>query len=172
MNTQPNMIDDPYFQFPICALSFGQSVNERLDGIIAYSIFKAGDRLFDQLSREKQHQFLDEKERARQFPIGFDWEYIEQCAALYAADLMQIKFTNFNGVWEGFQRVDEYVFKFEERFGSDALVRIRADWAFKTRDGHGMTYREFCVLSAIYSAIGNKQMALVRLDSIRRRALG
>jgi len=166
------LVKNPYFQFPLCALAFGQTEHERLNVIISYSVVQAGSRLFQKLSLEQQCQFLSRKEKAGQFPIGFDREYITQCAALYAADVMHIHYNNFKAVWEGYQQMEEYVLHFETRYGRDALVRIKADWAFAARNSRGLTYREFSVLCAIYSAIGNKKLARITRERIRRGALG
>jgi len=160
-NYPPSRRTGTYFQFPLCALSFGQTENERLNIIVSYSVVHAGSRLFQKLSPEQQRQFVEQKERAKQFPQGFDWNYIDQCAALYAADVMHFRFDNFKAVWDAYQQMEEYIFHFENRYGRDALVRIKADWAFAARDGRGLTYREFSVLCAIYSAIGDKELAIV-----------
>ena len=74
---------------------------------------------------------------------------------------MHFRFDNFKAVWDAYQQMEEYIFHFENRYGRDALVRIKADWAFAARDGRGLTYREFSVLCAIYSAIGDKELAIV-----------
>ena len=51
-------------------------------------------------------------------------------------------------------------------------MRIKKGWVFDTRDGRGITYREFAVLCAIYSAIGDKELAIVTRERGRYRALG
>ena len=49
---------------------------------------------------------------------------------------------------------------------------MKKSWLFDTRDGHGITYREFSVLCAIYSVIGDKELAVITRERIRRCALG
>jgi hypothetical protein len=57
--------------------------------------------------------------------------------------------------------------------GRDVEVRIEKGLAFEVRDRIGMSYREFAVLCAVYSAIGAKAypVRIVR-ETIRCRALG
>jgi hypothetical protein len=68
--------------------------------------------------------------------------------------------------------LSDYIANFEARHGKDARVRIKKAWLFDARDGHGITYREFSVLCAIYSAIGDKELAIITRERIRRCALG
>jgi hypothetical protein len=166
------MVKNPYFQFPLCALSFGQTVYERLNAILDYSFVEAGSKLFRKLTAQQQREFLDGKTISRTNPTGVNPNDWRQCAASYGAYVIGVICHNFNSTIERHRQLQDYVAKFEARHGRDALVRIKQRWLFDARDGHGLTYREFSVLCAIYSAIGDKDLAIVTRERIRRCALG
>lgn len=166
------MIENPYFQFPLYALSFGQTVTARLDAILDYSLVEKGWKLFHKLTAEKQRRFLSKVRRARKIPEGCDISLWSHCGALYGAEIIGITFGNFLSGIERYQKLRDHVVTFEKTHGRDALVRIKKDWLFDTRDGNGITYREFSVLCAIYSAIGVKELARITQPRIRRCALG
>jgi len=166
------MIENPYFQFPLCALSFDQTVDARLNAILDYSVIEAGSKLFQKLTVERRREFLQGKTVSQTNPDGINPQDWRQCAASYGSHITGVTYHGFNLMIERHGQLRDYIAKFEARHGRDALVRIKQCWLFKTRDGHGLTYREFSVLCAIYSAIGDKELAQVTQPRIRRCALG
>ena len=167
-----NMVENPYFQFPLCALSFGQTVDTRLNAIIDYSVVEAGSRLFRKLTAEQQQAFLMARRQKGKIPQGFKENLWRHSAALYGAEVIGVIYHNFGSVLEKHRSIETHIADFEERHGRDAKVRIKKSWLFNTRDRHGLTYREFAVLCAIYSAIGDKKLSIVIQERIRRCALG
>jgi len=166
------MVENPYFQFPLCALSFGQTVDARLNAILDYGLVDKGWKLFRKLSAEQQRQFLSKVRQARKIPEGCDTSNWAHCGALYGAEVIGITFGSFLSGIERYHSLHNHVTAFEQAHGRDALVRVKKGWVFNTRDGHGLTYREFSVLCAIYSAIGDKELAIITRERIRRCALG
>lgn len=166
------MVENPYFQFPLCALAYGQTVDARLNAILDYGLVDKGWKLFSKLSPEQQKQFSSRIRRARNTPQGFDAGNWWHCGALYGAEVIGITFGDFLESIERYKSMRDHVVAFEKAHGQDAFVRIKKSWLFDTRDGHGITYREFSVLCAIYSAIGDKELAIVTRNRIRRCALG
>lgn len=166
------MVENPYLQFPLCALSFGATADVRLNAILDYSVVEAGSQLFQKLSLEKQREFQRGKMCCRRNPDGinpYDWRHT---AAAYGAHIIGVTYRSFIAAIETHAQLHDYVDTFAKAHGRDALVRIKKDWLFKARDGHGLTYREFSVLCAIYSAIGDKKLAIVTRERIRHCALG
>src|ERR1039458_2807207 len=144
------MVENPYFQFPLCALSFGQTVNARLNAILDYSVVEAGSKLFRKLTVERQREFLRGKTVSRTNPKGLNPHDWRQCAASYGAYVIGVTYLNINSIIERHAQLRNHVADYEDRHGRDALVRIKKDWLFDARDGHGISYREFSVLCAIY----------------------
>jgi hypothetical protein len=164
------MVKDPYFQFPLCALSFGQAVNERLNAIISFAVIEAGSKLWRKLPAQEREQRIEgflacEVET-------FDCEDSMHRVALYGAEVIGITFYNFRSALAQFNHLRAHIDSFHARHGRDALVRVKSKWLFDARENHGLTYREFSVLCAIYSAIGDKELAIVTRERIRHCALG
>jgi hypothetical protein len=91
---------------------------------------------------------------------------------LYGAHIVGVRYSSIAQVVERYEEFCRFVADFEARHGRDARVRIKKNWLFATRDYQGISYREFTVLSAIFSAIGDKQLVNVTRPRITRCALG
>lgn len=166
------MSGDPYFQFPLCALSYGKSADERLNAIISFGGVSAGAKLWRKLSAEQQRSKLAEWKARPTRPARMNWSNQTHLAALCGADAIGLIYYDANSTSERHDQLRNHAAAFESRHGRDALVRIKQKWMFNARDHHGLTYREFSVLCAIYSAIGDKELAIIRRERIRHCALG
>jgi hypothetical protein len=164
--------NNAYAQLPLCALSFGSNVKQRLNAIIDYAVARAGSRLFSKLSPNERDKFRFVQVEAGNVPRGFDAKSEYHVAALYGAHCLGVTYPDFRSLFENYKSLSSYVSQFESRHGRDAWVRIRMDWLFAARDGRGINYREFTVLCAIFSVIGRKKWAIVTRLDIQRRALG
>ena len=164
--------ENPYIQFPLCALAFGQRPNERLNAILDYGVVEAGEKLWRQVAREEQKRMASVCKGSRDVPKGFHGELALHCATLYGAQKLNIEFKDIRTPINGHKSLAAFIAGFQGRQGRDALVRIKKEWVFKVRDKRGLTYREFAVLGALYSCIGDKQATRVTQPRIRRCALG
>jgi hypothetical protein len=162
---------DPYLQFPLCALAFGKSENERLNAIIGYGIVDVGLKLWRKAAPVVKQRFISTLHE-QNLPKGFNRQDSFHCAAFYGSLIMGVTYSGMYSLVEGYDRMHECIASFQQRHGRDPLVRIKRDWVFKARDHRGLTYREFSVLCGIYSCIGDKQAARVTQPRIRRCALG
>lgn len=166
------MVKDSYFQFPLCALAYGLTIDERLNAILDYSVVAAGLSLWQKLTVEKRAEFLRGKTVSCRNPNDSNTCYSLHCAALYGAHVIGVTYKNIEWVMERYKKLQTYVAAFEKINGKDAKVRIKKDWLFKARDCQGLTYREFSVLCGLFSAIGSKELSVVTRERIRRCALG
>ena len=167
-----HMIENTYLQFPLCALSFGQTEKGRLNAILDYAVVEAGSKLFSKLTINDRNRFLFIRNESGDLPSGFDANCELHVAALYGARCLGVTYRDVRSLIESHDSLVSHVSKFESRHGRDPTVRIRTEWLFDVRDARGLTYREFSVLCAIFSVIGKKTMAKVTQLRIRRRALG
>ncbi len=166
------MVENPYFQFPFCALSFGTSEYERLDAMISFGYIEAGVKLWRKLSKQQREQRTVGFRMWEGCPDGAQWNKPLHCAALYGAEVIGISHGHFPSALERHKLICAHIAAFQGQYGREPFVRMKKNWLFDTRDGHGITYREFSVLCAIYSAIGDKELAIVTRERIRRCALG
>ena len=166
------MKTDKYFQFPLCALSYGQTWDLRLNTILHFAIVDAGLKLWRKLSRPQQDAWFSEYRKTSKYPKDFIKFNEMHCAALYGAKVIGVTFHSITRPLEEYAKLRAYIATFVAQHGADAVVRIKMQWLFDARDHHGLDYREFAVLCAIYSSIGTKQLAMITRNTIIRRALG
>lgn len=165
------MTDATYLQFPLCCLFYGDNERERVITLTCYAVFRAGARMFDPPNFKPLIEFLEEKRKNNQLPLGFDRDYIAHGFGLFAAERMGIKFPDFKGAWDRCQSMEEHVFNYEKQHGPDAQVRIKTAFVFSALAGR-ISYREFAILCGLYSIIGEKAMTRVTVDRVRHRMLG
>jgi hypothetical protein len=158
--------ESAYFQFPICLLAFGRGTewSKRIDAIIDYSIIEfaiANEIVGKQESSGRptvpvtiaKREEVIEKLRDR---LGFSGGKLENLI-------------------ENWSRCAEFISAYQKAFPrSLGLVRMRTDICWDSRNGTdgGLSEREFRILAAIYSAIGQKQFSQITRDAIINRAAG
>ncbi|MDB6064064.1 MAG: hypothetical protein JWR26_272 [Pedosphaera sp.] len=165
--------EDPYFQFPLCALSFGKNEGERLMHIVSYSVFEAGRSFWKALDEEKR---VEKRLAALAHPpvnVSFDPNNDLHIAAQMGAKAMNITSRDYIAAQNRHQTLEQFRVNFEAVHGRDTTVRIKAQFLWDAKDAGRMNYREFCFLCAVYSCIGaNHGPVRVFRESIRARSLG
>ncbi len=166
------MVENPYFQFPLCALSFGDTELDRLNSIIDLGLMQVGLKLYRGATTEQREQFVSSQRNCSKLPSDFRVKELWHVPLLYGADTLGITIGSCVSGLERYRKLEAYISEFEKRHGRDALLRIKKGWVFDARDGKGLSYRELSVLCAIYSVIGDKELCRVTRERIRQRALG
>lgn len=166
--------DDKYFQFPLCALTFGKTHEERCNGILNFSLGDTGLRAWAAMDEFQRDEWLDRLTNHKEEPTtGIDWDEWEQQAVAYAMKLLNVTGGNVTWMLKNYRQVLEHKERFEKMHGRDVNVRCRTGLLFEVRERRGMTYREFAVLCAINSIIGNKTVPVrITLAAIAPRSLG
>ena len=165
-------MDKRYFQFPLCLLSFGRDVNERLSGIISLGCVELGAKLWHQFSPAKQNSWRYNP------PIRFCTSEIhlgkdEELQVIAGCEYLKIGCYDIKDILAEHAQVTRFIRDFECKHGTDARVRIRTDWLFEVLANTGMSYPEFAVIAAIYSKIGaTKTPVRITHEEIWIRALG
>jgi hypothetical protein len=163
----------PYFQFPLCALSFGRDINERLNCIMAFCIVEMGVKQWQTFSRNQQIARRSFHPAPHLCTCTIDLSKDEELQVVAGCEHLNTVCHNAKGLLADYSRLRRFVEDFERRHGTDARVRIRTDWVFEARDNKGMSYSEFAVLVAIYSKIGaSKRPVLITREEIWKRAHG
>jgi len=166
-------MDQHYFHFPLCLLSFGRDINERLNGIISLGCVELGIKQWQQFSPAQQNF-------RRSFPpppsfctCKIDLGKDDELQLIAGCEYLNLVCLNAKGMLADYTRVTRFIKDFERKHGTDVRVRIRKDWVFEVRDNKGMSYPELAVLAAIYSKIGaSRRPVLVTRDEIWKRAHG
>jgi hypothetical protein len=166
-------MDKRYFHFPLCLLSFGRDVKERLNGIISLGCVELGIKQWQQFSPAQQH-FRRSCPPPKTFcTCEIDLRKDEELQLIAGCEYLDIACHNVKGMLASYAGVTRFIKDFERKQGTDARVRVRKDWVFEVRDNKGMSYPEFAVLAGIYSKIGatTRPVRITRED-IWKRAHG
>jgi hypothetical protein len=166
-------MNGPFFQFPLCALSFPASERERLDQIISFCCLEVGKRRWDKFNE-------NEKKLRRQDPLGIiscicemDLTNETHQQAVAGAQLLEVKIRSVRQVIACRDRLAYFVRELEGKHGKDTQVRLAQKFVFEARDNKGMSYQELAVLAGIYGKIGAaKGPVRITREEIWRRALG
>jgi hypothetical protein len=140
-----------YFQFPLCLLAFRSEYKDRLQHIVSYCLLEHEQRLI----------------RASADVAG-------NTALFEAAKFLHVSITSPDATIDRWKAATRFIRQREGRYGRDASVRIATALLWEAHDNTGLTYREFSILCAINSVIGNRRSAPRRITepSIRVRAAG
>jgi len=162
-----------YFQFPLCLLSFGRDVKERLNGIISLGCVEMGMKQWQKFSPAQQHFRRSHPPPPSLCTCEIDLIKDEELQVVAGCEYMNLVCDNVKDILADYARVTCFIKEYERKHGTDALVRIREDWVFEVLDDKAMSYPEFAVLAAIYSTIGEaeKPVRILRTD-IWKRAHG
>jgi hypothetical protein len=140
-----------YFQFPLCLLAFRSDYKDLLQHVVSYCLCEHAQRL---------------KRTSADVPGD---------GALYeAAEFLHVNISSPDATIDRWKAATRFIRQWQRRYGRDASVRIATALLWEAHDNTGLTYREFSILCAINSVIGNKRSVAIRITepSIRVRAAG
>ena len=165
---------EKYFQFPLCALAYGEVERNRLDDIISYSFVDAGCTMYEKLSTEIRIVKAVEFEMAKGTPPDFSKNKYDHVAAMLGASATNVCIGGrISHSLKRHKELNDFKWRFEQKHGRDVEARIATRLVFEVRDKTGMSYREFAILCAIYSCIGAKAYPVrITRDRVQCRMLG
>ena len=157
---------EKYIQAPLCLLAYPGSLYDIINGMLYIGIHRT--RLF--LSKNPEHHY--ELPNYVSLPDDCDntnREHQLLCVAAWMSGLILHSIVNDE---KQIRKYQEFIDDFESEFGSDALVRHKTDLCINVRDNDALNPREFAILSATYSCLGQSSYRLITSDKIQRRATG
>ncbi len=129
--------------------------------------------MFQKLTPELRKTKAADLNDCSEMPNDFSKANTTHVAAMFGATEIGITICNLKHSLDRFRSLTNFTTQFEKTHGSDVKVRIRRDLPFEARDNTGISYREFAVLSAVYSCIGAKSYPVrITRKSIQCRMLG
>jgi hypothetical protein len=166
-------MDKRYFHFPLCLLSFGRDVNDRLNGIMSLGCVELGVKQWEKFSPAEQNFRRSRPPPPSLCKCKIDLSKDEELQVVAGCEYLNIVCLNVKGMLTDYARVTRFIKDYERKHGTDARVRIRKDWLFEVLGNKGMSYPEFAVLAAIYSKIGaTTRPVLITREEIWKRAHG
>jgi hypothetical protein len=167
------MATEKYFQFPMCVLAYGADFQARLNHIIGFCCVNVGKIIGGSLSSELRLCKAEEVSQMGDDVIEYNEENKFHIAALLGAAQINVKIKCINAIENDFKSIFRHKSKFEECHGRDVEVRVAAHIMWDIINKSGISYREFSVLCAIYSCIGNKKTPVrITREHIQCRQLG
>ena len=144
-----------YFQFPLYLLAFGRDHKEQLQHIVSYCLCEHAQWLNRKLHRP-----------CTDTPL--------KTAVFEAAKFLHVNVGSYEETIERWNFANWFIEGYEGLYGKDALVRISTSLLWEALSNTGLTYREFSILCAINSIIGDRRSKPMRITepSIRVRAAG
>lgn len=150
--------DDAYFQFPLCLLSMPGDWQAVMNSIIEHSIISYGFKVG-----------IIESANLRMTPLS-------EGKAILGKLHEKLDFSGgeFETIVTNYELAGKHLVRFRSATPaneSKALVRLRTDICWDARNGH-LSRRLFCILAAVYSALGDLPMKKITRQEIQRRAAG
>lgn len=167
------MSDLKYFQFPLSVLSYGDNPRQRISEMISWCSVKTGENAaenMDQYALAGMTQRLIDKigDREHDF-VEDDQEHIN---CLLGGDILSVRIGSFANAVTEYRRIQAHFAMQMARHGPEPLVRVRSDIVWDALHER-IPYREFAVLCAIYSVIGDKEWPVkITRETINTRFLG
>jgi hypothetical protein len=166
------MKTDRYYQFPISALSYGMPHDDRWEHVLFFACLDYGRKAI----QKTPHFIIGPDVRAykhRQKIPSQPNETPDQMAILFALTRFALNVPSREP-----QYFVDLATQVEKHCAAHPypMVRIRADFWWKTfgnnKGGTPISFREFCVICAVYALVGDKAYTKASLDRIRRLAAG
>ena len=160
---------DPYFQFPIALLAWGDDWTSRTRAIVNFCVMEVGKTFLLRMTEEEADEIIQQFD-PKNLPIGFDAGRDEHRAIAVAYSKLNIRQGSVRAIISNFQEGTSFLRQFPRKIPD---VRLRGELVWDCINGGGITYRELSVLAGVYSVIGSKAYpVIVRRDMIAARQLG
>ena len=157
---------EKYIQAPLCLLAYPGSLYDIINGMLYIGIHRT--RLF--LSKNPEYHYeLPDNEHLPKDHDNTNREHQLLCTAAWMSGLI---LSSMEGSEKEIREYQEFIDDFEVKFGNDALVRHKKALCIDVRDRGALNPREFAILSAIYSCLGQNDYRRITSDEIQCRATG
>lgn len=162
---------EPYFQFPLSALSFGANLGARLNHVADYCMVSRGMwQWYHEMTQDQRDSYKAATKRRTDNPPGMNYTRNDCYCALIGAAFHKLVPGNVMLHVERWDSLREFI----TSMPAGPFVRMKTTWLLDSRNGEMFKHPlDFHVLCAVYSAIGNsaKPVRITR-DMIRCRCLG
>ena len=166
---QTNVNREKYIQAPLCLLAYpGNGCDDIVKGMFAIGMQR--NRLYLSNLPEDELYLPGENDLPHDFDLN-NREHRLLCAGAMMSGL-RLRLTSMIIIEKDIRKYQAYIDDFESEFGSDALVRHKTALCFDVKDRGALNLREFAILSAIYSCLGQSSYRRITSAEIQFRATG
>ncbi len=139
-----------------------------MNKILHWCIFDTGQKWRSKVdAADIRHEMAEKEQLPRELSKGWTGE-----AVIAGLHVLNLHGGNARTGIQDHDDLERFVRFLESQWGRSPTVRIRHDVFWDTFKNRGLSWREFCVLCAVYSVIGSKSYCRITRLNIRRRALG
>lgn len=166
------MKTDTYYQFPISALSYGMQHGNRWEHVLFFACLHYGRKAIQKTPDFILGPDVRAYKHRQKIPCQLN-ETPDQMAILFGMTRFHL-----NVPRKEPQHFVDLASQVEKHCAAHPypMVRIRHDFWWKTfgnnKGGSAISFREFCVICAVYALVGDKAYSKASLDRIRRFAAG
>lgn len=174
-------VTDPYFRFPLSALTYGDRASACLNAIIDYSVVSAG--VGSRISNPKEYEALAV---THALPDPPSKRQAEEWMAYQDACVGKGQTSVIATCWRTLHRHYREMIAHASNYPKSALVTMKAKWVWNALDTAlqeeglparspnpgWLTWREFRVLCAVLSVIGQKPYAWGSTNTLLHRVCG
>jgi len=163
---------EPFFQFPISALSYGEGWKQRLGVIVDYCVYEVGETLWDTYDDARKEAMEDRL--SAEHPGGFISGNVHSYRIMTGAAVLRVCYQDISSVRKNHERLSLHIKQCRTAWGPPAPVSMPTSVLWDVRNVEsGLTYRDLSILCAVYSFIGSKRSPIcIRRAGILYRALG
>jgi hypothetical protein len=116
-------MDGHYFQFPLCALSFGRNMNERLNCIIDLGCVETGLKQWEKFTPNQRIARRSFYPSPHLCTCRIDLSKDEELQGVAGCEYLNIVCNDVKGMLANYARLRRFIEEFERRHGTDARVR-------------------------------------------------
>lgn len=162
-----NKTDNIYFS--LCCLNYDKDISKTAGILISYSIVEFAKKLENEIELnddddDKIENYIEENNLKKSiFPID---NFI-----ILSAIKLNISISSLHWTKKQHSEINNYIINFENKYGTDAKVKIHKDLLFEVRD-EKFNERLFRVYCGIVSVIGSKKFVRITNKRISYRMLG
>lgn len=159
--------EDKYFQFPLCALAQAGEEPEIMQSLVHYGLLEAGRKAWESLDEEET--------QAECALLEMPYPVPDPCLmwAMKGEHICQTRVADLLRAASDHERLTAHRDAWVKRHGPEPLVRVAAALCLDVcTHRQRLSFREFRVLCAIYSALGQHTYRAINARTIRVRALG
>jgi hypothetical protein len=162
-----------YFTFPLYLLAAQNEPKERMQFIVSYCLIEVGMKQHREMEERDLERFIEKWEN-KPDRKGFNRRRKDHIEKMIGCEILGVNPGSFNnGCPEKHAQAARFVEVVEGRFGPSPLVFVGSSLLWGCHNDDEPTWREFTVLCAINSCLGQKETPMrICREMIIPRALG
>ena len=116
-----------YFQFPLCALAYSGTPEERLNAILDYAVLETGETIWRGYDTVAQKLLVSSWKNDTRLPADINLDRPLHQAVMAGATALQVVMPRVDQIMQHHDDLMRFVNKYGDLYGASPQVRIRHD---------------------------------------------